>query len=64
MAFVAIGAIRRRPIDLRIEAVVHGVGVLVLLALVLWLSWGEIGTRLKSHGAASAPDAGERAPKP
>lgn len=42
IVFVALGAIRRRPVDVRTEAVVHALGVLTLLFVVAWLSWGEL----------------------
>jgi regulator of sigma E protease len=38
LAFVGIEAIRRRPVDQRIEAMVHGVGFLLLLALIIFFS--------------------------
>ncbi|HEY3449695.1 MAG TPA: M50 family metallopeptidase [Myxococcales bacterium] len=68
LVFVALAAIRRRAIDLRIEATVHAVGVAVLLCLVLWLTWGEVAkvlpwSRPATAAAASAPsmlpDAGQ-----
>lgn len=38
LLFVGIEAIRRRPVDHRVEAVVHGVGFLLLMALILFFS--------------------------
>lgn len=72
LVFVALAAVRRRSIDVRAEAVVHAVGVLALLALVLWLTWNEVGKALpwnrpdastpppqQQPATAVAPDAGQ-----
>ncbi|MBI5546952.1 MAG: site-2 protease family protein [Deltaproteobacteria bacterium] len=65
VAFVLLGVIRRRPIDVRVEAVVHALGVLSLMVLVAYLSWGEIGSRWPWRDeAGAAPDAGSAASAP
>ena len=56
--FVLLGVVRRRPVDVRIEAVTHALGVLALLGMLVWISWGEIG-KLLPRGSPSAPDASE-----
>ena len=59
LLFVVVGAVRRRPVDVRFEAIVHALGVLAMLVMLVWLSWGEIGKILPLGGAGSAPDASE-----
>jgi regulator of sigma E protease len=58
LLFVLLGVVRRRPVDVRIEAVTHALGVLALLGMLVWISWGEIG-KLLPRGSPSAPDASE-----
>jgi regulator of sigma E protease len=57
--FVLVGAVRRRAVDLRVEAVVHASGVLVLTVLLVVLSWKEIGRYFTGahESAPSSPDA-------
>ena len=38
LIFLAVEAIRRKPVNQQIEAVIHGVGFLLLLAVILWVS--------------------------
>lgn len=42
LVFVLVSAIRRRPVDMRVEAAIHALGVVALLGLVLWVSWSEV----------------------
>ncbi|MGC4121456.1 MAG: M50 family metallopeptidase [Myxococcales bacterium] len=57
LLFVVLGAVRRRAIDVRFEAYFHAAGVLALLVLVGWLTWGEVGKALpwSTPDAATAP---------
>ncbi len=38
LVFVGIEAVRRRPVDQKIEAVIHGIGFLILLGLMIFVS--------------------------
>ncbi len=38
LLFLAVEAVRRRPLDERLEATIHGIGFLLLLALILFVS--------------------------
>ncbi len=60
LAFVLVGALRRRPLDLRVETVVHALGVLVLLGVVAVVSFTELRTALQRP--EPAVDAGGEAP--
>lgn len=63
--FILIAAVRRRPIDAKIEAVVHGVGMLLLLGLLLFATWGDIGRQLNRARATETPPPTEQtAPTP
>lgn len=42
LVFLAVGAVRRREVEPRLEAVVHGVGFLMLLGLMLVVSWFDL----------------------
>ncbi len=42
LVFLAVGAVRRREVEPRLEAVVHGVGFLFLLGLMVVVSWFDI----------------------
>jgi len=61
LVFVVVSALRGRPVDVRVEAVVHAVGMLALLSLVLWLSWGEIGRVLPWRDRDAASEAAQEA---
>ena len=47
LLFITLAMIRRKPVNARVEAVVHGVGVLVLLGLMAYATFGDIGRSLK-----------------
>jgi hypothetical protein len=53
--------IRRRPVSPKIEAVVHGVGLILLLGLLLFATYGDIGRQLTR---SREPDAGVPAAQP
>lgn len=38
LTFLGIEAIRRRPVDARIEGTIHGIGFLLLIGLMVWIS--------------------------
>jgi regulator of sigma E protease len=60
LVFIAIAMVRRRPVDAKLEAVVHGVGMLVLLGLVLYVTWGDIGRQIrKARGIEPPPPAAQ-----
>ena len=42
LAFIAVEVVARRPVPRKIETLVHGVGMLFLLALMVWVVAGEI----------------------
>ncbi len=63
LVFVLLSAVRRRAVDVRVEAAVHAVGVLALLSLVLWLTWGEVGQALP-WGRPAGPAAAQPAASP
>ncbi len=63
--FILIAAVRRRPVDAKVEAVVHGVGMLVLLGLLLFATWGDIGRQIsRARSSAEVPPAPTEQPAP
>lgn len=42
LVFVGIEAIRRRPVDQKVEAVIHGIGFLLLLGLMIFVSIRDV----------------------
>ncbi len=38
LSFLAIEAVRRRPVDARIEGTIHGIGFVLLIGLMVWVS--------------------------
>ncbi len=69
--FLGVEVVRRKPIDARAEAWIHGVGFLLLLGLILAVSVGDVGRLFRGEPAAKgeaadagtpAPDAGTPAP--
>jgi regulator of sigma E protease len=42
LIFIAIEAVSRRPVPERIEALVHGIGVIFLIALTIWVTTKDI----------------------
>lgn len=42
LVFLGVGAIRRREVEPRLEAVVHGIGFLTLIGLMLVVSWFDL----------------------
>lgn len=42
LVFLAVGAIRRKEVEPRLEAVVHGIGFLLLLGLMVVVSWFDL----------------------
>jgi regulator of sigma E protease len=61
LAFICVAMIRRRPVSPKIEAVVHGVGLILLLGLLLFATYGDIGRQLTR---SREPDAGVPAAQP
>jgi regulator of sigma E protease len=65
LVFITIGMIRRRPVDQKVEAVIHGVGMLLLLGLVLYATYGDIGRQIgKSRPVEPAAPASTTQPAP
>ena len=62
LLFVGLEAVRRRRVDVRVEAGVHAVGALALLGMVAWLSWSELGRPWPGSERASKPDAAAASP--
>ena len=42
LVFVGIEAVRRRPVDQRLEAAIHGVGFLLLFGVMIWVSIDDL----------------------
>lgn len=42
LIFIAIEAVSRRPVPERVEAMVHGIGVIFLIALTIWVTTKDI----------------------
>jgi regulator of sigma E protease len=60
LLFIFIAMVRRRPVNARVEAVVHAVGMLLLLGLMAYATFGDIGRQMgKAHPATETK---ERAP--
>jgi regulator of sigma E protease len=65
LVFILIAMVRRRPVDPKLEAMIHGVGIVLLLGLLAYATYGDVSRRLHrsaaggAGAAASAPaDAG------
>lgn len=60
LLFILVAMVRRRPVDPKVEAVVHGVGFLLLLALLAYVTYGDIRRRIQpseTGGSAAPPPA-------
>ncbi len=70
LVFILIAMVRRRPVDQKVEAVIHGVGLMLLLGLLAYATWGDVSRSLHRRGAGGAgaattapADAGREAPR-
>ncbi len=64
LVFITIAMVRRRPVNPRLEAAIHAVGLLLLFGLILYATWGDIGRQLSKRQAPAAPAASERQAAP
>lgn len=63
LVFIAIAMVRRRPVDAKVEAVIHGIGLLLLLGLVLYATYGDIGRQFSKLRAPPPPaPSGQQSP--
>jgi regulator of sigma E protease len=46
LLFLIVGAVRRRPLDQRLENLIHTIGFILLLALILMISYCDFARRL------------------
>ncbi len=42
LVFLIVGAVRRRPVPPKVENLVHGVGIMLLLGLMVVISWNDV----------------------
>lgn len=65
LVFIAIAMVRRRPVDPKVEAAVHAVGLLLLLGLILFATYGDVRDQVaKRGGLSNLPDAGAQVSPP
>lgn len=67
LVFILVAMVRRRPVNPKVEAIVHSIGFLLLLVLLVYVTYGDIRRRIQPSevggsagppAAAASPDAG------